>query len=73
MNKLSFFDFISPKVQLYYKGKTSHTSLASIIISIFTFLILILFSIIFSLDFILHKNPTAFYYNRLFLMLEFIH
>ena len=64
MNNLSFFDFISPKVQLYYKGKTSHTSLVSIIISIFTFFILSLFSIFFSLDFILHKNPTAFYYNR---------
>jgi hypothetical protein len=64
MNKLYFLDFISPKVQLYYKGKTSHTSLASIIISILTFLILLVLSIIFSLDFFLNRNPTAFYYNR---------
>ena len=64
MNILSFLDFISPKVQLYYKGNSSHTSLASISISVLTFLILLVLSIIFSLDFFLHKNPTAFYYNR---------
>ena len=64
MNNLSFLDFISPKVQLYYKGRTSHTSLTSIIISILTFSTIVVFSIIFSLDFFLHRNPTAFYYNR---------
>ena len=59
-----FFDFISPDVKLYYKGRTKHSSIFSIIISIFSFILLMILSIIFSLDFVLHKNPTSFYYNK---------
>ena len=59
-----YLDFISPDVQLYYKGRRKHSSVYSIIISIITFITLLILSIIFSLDFFLHKNPTSFYYNQ---------
>ena len=59
-----FFDFISPDIQLYYKGRTKHSSKISIIISIISFILLLILCIMFSLEFILHKNPTSFYYNR---------
>jgi len=61
---LSFIDIISPKITLYYKGQTKHSSLPSQIISIITLLTLTILSVIFSLDFFLKKNPTCFYYNR---------
>ena len=59
-----YLDFISPDIQLYYKGRTKHSSIFSIIISIVSFITLLVLSIIFSLDFFLHKNPTSFYYNQ---------
>ena len=59
-----YLDFVSPGIQLYYKGRTKHSSIYSIAISIITFITLLILSIIFSLDFFLHKNPTSFYYNQ---------
>lgn len=61
---LYYLDFISPDIKLYYKGRTKHTSIFSIIISIISFIILLILSIMFSLDFFLHRNPTSFYYNK---------
>ena len=61
---LYYLDFISPDIKLYDKGRTKHTSIFSIIISIISFTVLMALSIIFSLEFFLHKNPTAFYYNE---------
>ncbi len=59
-----FLDFISPKITLYYKGHLQHTSIPSILISIISFISIIVFSIIFSLDFILKRNPIRFYFKR---------
>ena len=59
-----YFDFISPKITLYYKGRLQHTSIPSILISILSVISITVFSIIFSLDFILRRNPTGFYYKR---------
>ena len=59
-----FLDFISPDVHLYYKGRTKHSSIFSVIISIISFIVLMILSVVFALEFILHKNPTAFYYNK---------
>jgi hypothetical protein len=61
---LSFVDFISPRITLFHNNILYHTSIASIILSFVTISIIIVFSIIFSLDFILKKNPTSFYYKR---------
>jgi hypothetical protein len=59
-----FLDFISPKITLYYKGELQHTSIPSILISILSVISIIVFSIIFSLDFILKRNPIGFYFKR---------
>ena len=61
---MSFFNFVSPPITLYYKKKLKHNNIGSIIISIISLLIIITFSIIFSLDFIFHKNPINFYYIK---------
>ena len=57
-------DFLSPPVTFYHKGSLSHSSIASGLLSIFAFLIILAFGIYYSLDLIYHKNPTAFFFNR---------
>ena len=58
------FDFLSPKISLYYKGSLSHSSSFSVILSIISFIIITSFSIYFSLDLIEKKNPDFYYLNR---------
>jgi hypothetical protein len=58
------FDFISPNITLYYRSNLKHSSIPSVIISIFSIIILLVLSVIFSLDFIMHKNPSAYYYHE---------
>ena len=62
---LSFelFDILSPEITLYYKGKLSHSSNISGILSIIAIIITLIFTIIFLED-LKRKNPSAFYYNR---------
>ena len=62
--KLYFIDFISPPITLYYRSNLKHSSIPSIIISLISIVALLVFSIIFSLDFICHKNPSAYYYHE---------
>ena len=57
-------DFLSPKISLYYKGSLSHSSSFSVILSIISSIIIITFSIYFSLDLIQRKNPDFYYLNR---------
>ena len=61
---MSFINFVSPPITLYYKKNLKHNNIGSIIISIISLLIIITFSIIFSLDFIFHKNPINYYYIK---------
>ena len=63
-NILKHIDFISPPITLYYKNNLKHTSYFSIFLSILSFMLIVIFTVIFSLDFFLHKNPTAYYYNH---------
>ena len=58
------FDFLSPKISLYYNGSLSHSSLFSAILSIISSIIIITLSIYFSLDLIEKKNPDFYYLNR---------
>ena len=62
MNYFSF-DFISPEITLYYKGKENHSSFFSKILSIMILLLILDLIIYLSLDYILKKNPTSFSYN----------
>ena len=59
-----YLDYLSPPITFYHEGFLSHSSFISIILSIISFLIIISLSIYFSLDIIMRKNPTAFYFNR---------
>ena len=64
MFNIHHFDFISPNITLYYRSNLKHSSIPSVIISIFSIIILLVLSVIFSLDFIMHKNPSAYYYHE---------
>ena len=57
-------DYLSPPITFYYKASLSHSSIISGILSILSFILIIVIAIYFSMDIIQRKNPTAFYYNH---------
>ena len=57
-------DYLSPPITFYHQGSLSHSSIVSGILSIISFILIIVIAIYFSLDIIQRKNPAAFYYNR---------
>ena len=61
---LKKFDFISPEITLFYRGDDRHSSIPSGIISIVFFIVTLGMTIFVSLDFLLKRNPTAFYYHK---------
>ena len=58
------FDFLSPQITLYHKGLLSHSSVVSGIISIISFIIIIIFAACYSMDLIKRENPKVFFFNR---------
>ena len=56
-------DFLSPQITLYHKGFLSHSSIASGIISIISFIIIIIFGVYYSLDLIKRENPKLYFFN----------
>ena len=61
---LSKFDLITPPIGLFYRGKGSHSSVISGIITLFAYLIIIYFAVRYSLEYIKKKKPSAYYVNR---------
>ena len=61
---LSKFDFISPEINLFYKGKERHSSIASGILSILLLIVIIALIIYLSIDCIGKLNPTSFYFTK---------
>ena len=61
---LKEFDYLSPKITLFYKGLSSHSSIFSGILSLISFSIIFSSGIYFSLELIQKKNPDALYLNR---------
>ena len=61
---LKKFDYISPEITLFYRGDDRHSSIPSAIISIVCLILILAMTIFVSLDFLLKKNPTAFYYHN---------
>ena len=57
-------DFLSPKITLYHKGFLSHSSIISGVISVISFIIIIIFAIYYSLDLIRRQNPKVYFFNR---------
>jgi hypothetical protein len=61
---LKQIDYLSPPITFYHKGILSHSSIFSGILTIISFLIIIIIAVYFSVDIIKRKNPQAFYFNR---------
>ena len=59
---LEYIDILSPPITLKFKGNHSHSSKLSGILTIISILVIIFFSIYFSLDIILKKHPNPFYF-----------
>ena len=57
------FDLLSPNITLYYKTQIRHSSYFSAFLTLFSILLIIIFSIVFGKD-LRRTNPSAFFYNR---------
>ena len=57
-------DFLSPKITLYFKGRSKHSSIFSGLITILSYLIILASIIYYTLDFIDRSNPTIYFFNR---------
>ena len=57
-------DFLSPKITLYFKGNNKHSSVISGIITIISYLFILISIIYYSLDFFQKGNPTVYFFNR---------
>ena len=57
-------DFLSPKITLYFKGTYKHSSIFSGIITILSYLIILVCIVYYTLDFIDRGNPTIYFFNR---------
>ena len=69
---ISKFDLLTPPIGLHFRGKGSHSSIFSGIITLLAYLIIIYFAFRYSLDYIKKKKPTAYYVNRILKMLAYI-
>ena len=58
------FDFISPQITLYFKGNTIHPSIFSGIVTIISYLIILVFGIFYTLSFIYKKDPKIYFFTR---------
>ena len=58
------FDFITPKITLFYSGSSKHSSIISGLLSILIVLVCLSLTLIFSMDFLFKKHPVAFYYKQ---------
>ena len=56
-------DFISPTVTFYHKGYLSHSSILSGILSLFSFIIIIMMAVNFSFELFKRQNPNVSYFN----------
>ena len=66
MLDLAYFDFLSPRITLYQRGRIRHSSYFSGMLTLISYLICVLSSIYFSLDVIKHKKPQAYFYKSFF-------
>ena len=55
------FDFLSPEITLFHLGKDQHSSIFSGLVSLLLIIFGGILAVIFSLDLIERKNPTAYY------------
>ena len=56
-------DFLSPPITFYHKGYLSHPSILSGILSIISMILILIFTVYYSLEIIQRKNPKIFSYT----------
>ena len=61
---LRSFDLISPPITLYFRGQKKHYSIFSGILTIFSYILIIISGIYYSLIFIDKENPIVYFFNR---------
>lgn len=61
---LKKLDWISPSITLYFKGEKSHVSIYSGILSIISYIIVLLISANYIIAFIKRENPKAYFFTR---------
>ena len=61
---LKKIDMISPPITLFYKGENSHSSIFSGVLSLIYYIVIFIFGVYYSIEFIEKKNPTAYYFKR---------
>ena len=59
---LKKMDMLSPKITLYYKRNNTHSSKISGVLTIFAYLSVICFGIIYFLRYINREDPTAIHF-----------
>ena len=57
-------DMLSPPITLFFKGDNSHSSIFSGILTIVAYVIIFIFGVYYSLEFIQKKNPSGFFFDR---------
>ena len=62
---LKKFDYVSPPITFYHKNYLAHTSILSAIISIFSFILILIISGYFALQIIHRENPSVFNFKRI--------
>ena len=58
------FDWLSPPITLYFKGKTQHISIFSGILSILSYILVFAAVIYYFLGYIQKENPKAYFFTR---------
>ena len=61
---LKKLDMLSPYITLYFKGEKKHSSKFSGILSIITYLLVLIISIYYIVEFVNKKSPKAYFFNR---------
>jgi len=57
-------DMLSPPITLFFKGNNIHSSIFSGLLTIVAYIIIIIFGVYYSLEFIQKKNPSVFFFDR---------
>ena len=61
---LKKLDILSPQITLYFKGERKHSSKSSGILSIISYVFVLLIGVYYIIDYINKKEPKAYFYNR---------
>ena len=57
-------DLISPPITLFFRGKSSHSSVFSGILTLISYMIILYFTTRYIIDYLKKKKPTAYYVHR---------